>query len=148
MEAIPVLKEIHSFVAYIFALSTTIFVFFSLSRYFRKAVFSGTQLVLARISFIASHTQLVLGLLLWWFHGYAQMLSEDAKAIMTNSEIRLLAIEHPLTNIIAIILLSIGFISLKKTPLDQSKHLKGLIFFGLALILILARIPYNSWLNN
>lgn len=148
MQAIPVLKEIHSFIAYIFLFSTTISLFFGISRYIRKTRFSNTQFVLAKMAFIASHTQLVLGLLLWWFHGFAQMLSENFKGVMSDSQVRLVAVEHPLTNIIAVTLLTIGYISIKKTALDQSKHLKSIIYFGIALLLVLSRIPYNSWFNN
>ena len=102
---------------------------------------------LVKLAFISSHVQLALGLMLWWSQGYLSQLSLDAKAVMSNKALRLLAVEHPATNILAIALITIGFISIKKSALDQTKHLKGIIYFGIALLLILSRIPYHSWLN-
>jgi energy-converting hydrogenase Eha subunit C len=147
MSAFPILKEIHSFLAYFFLISTVVFVLYCIWRAYTKSSFSSTQVSLARLSFIMSHIQLLIGIVLWWLHGYAQLLSDDAKAVMHDGVMRKLVIEHPLTNIIAITLLSIGFISLKKATTDHSKHIKGIIFYGIALILILAMIPYNQWLH-
>jgi energy-converting hydrogenase Eha subunit C len=147
MSVIPILKEIHSFVASIFLICTIIFVIFCFLRVFRKSRYSNTQVVLAKMSFILSHIQLLIGLALWWLHGYAQVLSEDAKAVMHDGTMRKLIVEHPLTNIIAITILTIGFISLKKATTDHSKHIKGVLFYGIALILILAMIPYSQWLH-
>lgn len=148
MSIIPILKEIHSFVAFIFLASTLVFVIYSISNFVKKIPFSSTQVVLSKMSFITSHIQLLLGILLWWFHGYAEILSTDAKSIMSDSAMRKMIVEHPMTNILAIILLTIGYISIKKSSLDESKHKKGFIYFGIAVIFILAMIPYKSWFQN
>lgn len=147
MELIPILKEIHSFVAAIFLLTAIIFVVFCILRIFGKARFSSTQFVLAKMAFIMSHIQLLLGLVMFVLYGYPQLLSDNAKMVMSDSALRRVVIEHPFTNIIAIILISIGFISLKKMTDDHARHIKGAIYYGIALILILAMIPYNQWLH-
>jgi hypothetical protein len=141
------IKSIHGLIAYLFLISTLAFVIFSLISFLKKSDFRKTNMSLVKLAFISSHVQLALGLLLWWSQGYLSQLSLDAKAVMSNKALRLLAVEHPATNILAIALITIGFISIKKSVLDQTKHLKGIIYFGIALLLILSRIPYHSWLN-
>jgi hypothetical protein len=141
------IKSIHGLIAYLFLISTLAFVIFSLISFLKKSDFRKTNMSLVKLAFISSHVQLALGLLLWWSQGYLSQLSLDAKAVMSNKALRLLAVEHPATNILAIALITIGFISIQKSALDQTKHLKGIIYFGIALLLILSRIPYHSWLN-
>jgi hypothetical protein len=141
------IKSIHGLIAYLFLISTVTFVIFSLISFLKKSDFRKTNMTLVKLAFISSHLQLALGLLLWWSQGYLSQLSQDTKSVMGDKALRILAVEHPVTNILAIALITIGFISIKKSALDQTKHLKGIIYFGIALLLILSRIPYHSWLN-
>jgi len=58
--------------------------------------------------------------------------------------LRALVVEHPLTNIIAVVLIQIGRIKSKKAYEDSSKHTRSLIYYGLGLLLILSRIPWGT----
>lgn len=84
-------------------------------------------MTIARLAFISSHIQLILGFILWYERGYLKLLSEDMKSVMGEKSLRLLAVEHPAINILAIAILTIGFISIKKAALDQTRHIKGII---------------------
>jgi hypothetical protein len=148
MSAIPILKEIHSFVAYFFLVSTLVFVVFCIVNFIKKTSFTKNQVLISKLSFISSHIQLLLGFSLWWLHGYAELLSYDAKAVMKDGAVRKMVIEHPLTNFIAIIILTIGYISIKKASLDSTKHIKGIIYYGIAIVFILLMIPYAAWWQN
>ena len=64
-----------------------------------------------------------------------------------NSASRLLALEHPFTNIIAIALITIGWSRHKKKTDDTAKFKSIAIFYGLGLLLILSRIPLGQWFN-
>lgn len=141
------IKSIHGLFAYFFLLSSLFFIIVSFIGFIKKSEFKKTNMTLARMSFISSHIQLVLGFLLWYTQGYLNLMSEDMGAVMREKSIRLMAVEHPSINIIAIAIITIGFISIKKSVLDQTKHIKGIIYFSIALILILSRIPYKTWLN-
>ncbi|MBL7790042.1 MAG: hypothetical protein JNL75_09480 [Chitinophagales bacterium] len=142
-----ILKSIHGLVAYFFLITTIAFVIVSLIGFFQKSEFKKLNMTLGRLSFITSHFQLLLGFGVWFQMGYLTMMSENMKGVMSEKALRMLAVEHPATNILAIALLTIGFISIKKSTLDQTKHIKGILYFGIALILILSRIPYKTWLN-
>jgi hypothetical protein len=142
-----IIKSIHGLFAYFFLISIFIFVLISLIGIIKKSEFKKSNMTIARLTFIASHIQLVLGFILWYSQGYLTLMSENMKSVMSEKSLRLLAVEHPAINILAIAIITIGFISIKKSALDQTKHIKGLLYFGIALILILSRIPYKTWLN-
>jgi hypothetical protein len=73
------------------------------------------------------------------------MLKTDAASVMKDKSVRLLAIEHPITMILAIILITIGWSKHKKKTEDAAKFKTFVIFYGVALLLILSKIPWNNW---
>jgi hypothetical protein len=64
---------------------------------------------------------------------------------MKDAALRLTSMEHPLTNIIAVVLITIGWSKHKKLIDSKSKFKTFAIFYTLGLILILARIPWHLW---
>lgn len=58
---------------------------------------------------------------------------------------RLLALEHPLVNLLAITAITIGW-SRHKRAADESKFKAISIFYSAGLILLLSRIPWSLWL--
>lgn len=105
------------------------------------------DLRLSLFALILAHLQLLVGLALFFIS------QNGLKAIQTlgmgglNSASRLLAVEHPFINIIAIILITIGW-SRHKKFMEGSKKFKSIaIFYGLGLVLILSRIPWGQWFN-
>jgi len=97
---------------------------------------------IALLGFIASHIQLLVGIILYFVMKYPSMISGAA---MKNPELRLKLIEHPLTMIIGIVLISVGYIKAKKIENPKQANKTVLIFYIIGLILILARLPYATW---
>jgi hypothetical protein len=64
---------------------------------------------------------------------------------MSDKAIRLTSLEHPLINIIAIALITIGWSKHKKAADSQAKFKSIFLFYGLGLLLILSRIPWSLW---
>lgn len=96
---------------------------------------------------ILSHIQLVLGLLLFFVSANGLKAIQELGMGGMNSAARLLAVEHPFINIIAIVLITIGW-SRHKKFLEGKKKFKNIaIFYGLGLVLILSRIPWGQWFN-
>ena len=62
-----------------------------------------------------------------------------------NEAYRLTSLEHPLVNIIAIGLITMGWSKHKKATINEGKFKSIAIFYGLGLVLILSRIPWNLW---
>lgn len=92
---------------------------------------------------IFCHTQLLIGLILY-FTSPAVSEALNSGMVMKNPAYRFVAVEHIATMIIAIALIQIGRTLSKKATDAASKHKKAIIYFGIGLILILSRIPWNK----
>lgn len=107
-----------------------------------KGAFQHNYRKIALYGLIAAHVQLLVGLTLYFVspYGFSNLSGESMKDSFT----RLLAVEHPFTNIIAIILITIGYSQAKRLD-DGSK--KILLYYGIGLVLLLSRIPWSTWLG-
>lgn len=136
------LQTIHSTLAYAVLavlLLATINAFLGLSS---KRNFKKSDRSLSLIGLILSHIQLVVGLVLW----FVSPIGKAAMGQMSNAALRLTAMEHPLINIIAIALITIGWSKHKKEESSNGKFKKIGIFYALGLLLILSRIPWSNWM--
>lgn len=84
---------------------------------------------------IATHTQLLIGLVLYFLSPYVNF------GEISNKIIRFYSIEHVFMMVIAIVLITIGRVRSKKL-VGADKHRTVLYFYGMALIIILAAIPW------
>lgn len=111
-----------------------------------KKDFTDKDLRLSLFALIASHIQLLLGLILYFVSpkGFSLISEMGMSEIMKNGALRLTFMEHPLINIIAIALITIGWSKHKKAQ-GASKFKNIAVFYALGLALILLRIPYQSW---
>ena len=85
--------------------------------------------------------QLLLGLVLYFTNSWADRL-KDLGNNMRDANNRFFTMEHGLLMIIALILVHVGRVSVKKAATPAAKHKRSLIYFGLAMVLILASIPW------
>ncbi len=88
-----------------------------------------------------AHLQLVLGLILYFTEGWAAAPMAES---MSGAEARFWKVEHIGVMILAIVGITIGRIRTKKLEDAAAKHKVSLIFYGIALILILSRIPWTA----
>ena len=141
------LKFIHSYFAYLvivlLALSTIRF----LVRYALSKEYTPTDFRLALITFIVSHTQLLIGLFLYFISDKLSLWYELSFNEIINSPInRLYLIEHPIVNIIAIVFITRGYGLHKKKRVSSSKF-KAISFnYLFGLVLLLSRIPWDKWI--
>ncbi|MGG9971523.1 hypothetical protein ACQ33O_06985 [Ferruginibacter sp. SUN002] len=91
---------------------------------------------------ISADIQLLIGLILYFTGPWFAALKNNAGAIMKDATGRFFAVEHMSMMIVAIAAIHIGYSATKKATTDNSKHKKSLIFFAIALIIILAAIPW------
>ena len=87
--------------------------------------------------------QLVLGLILYFNGEYFERL-KNFHATMKDGYWRFFSFEHGVMMILAWILVHVGRVSVKKAGTSSAKHVRALIFFGLAIVLILVAIPWPS----
>ena len=93
---------------------------------------------------IVADIMLLLGIYLWFAGpwGYAQVQSRGMVEIMKDSTSRFFVMEHNVGMLIAIILIHIGKAQGRKKISDKGKHTRTVIFYLLALLIILASIPW------
>lgn len=140
------IKMIHSYWAYLVLALLLATVLNALLA--QKKEFKDKDLRLALFTLIVSHIQLLIGFA-WYFMSptYKHLKSNGMGATMKDSASRLLAVEHPIMMILAIVFITIGFSKHKKQITDAAKFKTLLIWYGLALLFVLSRIPWSQWLN-
>ncbi|MEO8934762.1 MAG: hypothetical protein ABI295_10690, partial [Xanthomarina sp.] len=112
-----------------------------------KKEYTAVDFRIALFSLIVSHIQLLIGLVLYFVSPRFSLFSESGMgAVMKSSVDRLYLVEHPLVNIIAIALITIGYSKHKKKLISDAKFKTLSIFYTLALVLFLSRIPWSTWL--
>ena len=66
---------------------------------------------------------------------------------MGNSALRSNAVEHPVAMILAVAFITIGYSKHKKKLTSKAKLKTIAIFYSIALVLFLSRIPWSTWLG-
>ncbi len=138
-------QHLHSFLAYIALLGIIISFVFALIGALSGRSFEEKDRKFGLIGLIPTHLQLVIGLVLYFLSplGFANL----SGATMSDSVSRLYAVEHPVINIIAVIVITVGYVRAKKLTESRNRFRSIYMFYGVGLILILSRIPWAAWLN-
>lgn len=105
----------------------------------KEISFDGTK-KLALFAMISLHIQLVIGLVLYFTRGWASKWGTDG--MMGNKVERFFTLEHILMMIIAIALATIGYSGAKRMANSMKQHRRIFITYLIALIIILASIPW------
>lgn len=139
------IQKFHSGWAYIALLLLVVAVVNSFIGTVSKKEFTAKDRKIAILGLIGTHTQLLIGLILFFVSPNGLNMIKAVGMGGLTAESRLLAVEHPLINIIAITLITIGWSKHKKLTTSESKFKTFSIFYGLGLLLILSRIPWSKW---
>ncbi|SHF79363.1 hypothetical protein SAMN05443549_101366 [Flavobacterium fluvii] len=136
-----IIQKLHSGWAYLALLVLVIAVVNSFLGLSSKKEFTEKDRKIGLFALAAIHTQLLIGFIVYFISplGFSQL------GQMKDAALRLTSLEHPLINIIGIVLITIGWSKHKKLTTSESKFKTLSIFYGLGLVLILSRIPWNLW---
>lgn len=134
--------HLHSFLRWIILLLLLIVIFRSLTAGGRS--FNATDKKLGLFTMISCDIMLLIGLYLWFTGAFGMNTLQNLpmKDIMSNKGLRFFFVEHFAGMIIAIALVHVGRSVAKKDLPDTVKHKRTLLFFGLALLIILISIPW------
>lgn len=139
--------NLHSYLAFavlVFLLLASLNAFTGLSS---KRAFLKKDRQIALIGLIFSHVQFVLGLVLLFVSPKMEAAKQlGMGGLMKNSELRLFIVEHPFINLIAIVLVTIGWSTHKRATEDTVKFKKIAYLYAAGFILLLSRIPWSQWL--
>lgn len=91
---------------------------------------------------ITCDVQLLIGLVLFFGNNWLDKFKGGMGAVMKDRIDRFFTVEHAGMMILAWVMVHIGRSLVKRAYSDRAKHKKMLIWFGLALLIILASIPW------
>jgi hypothetical protein len=86
----------------------------------------------------------LVGIALWFLGswGFQQVQSRGMSEIMKDPAARFFVVEHFIGMIIAAVLIHIGKVQGRKQISDKSKHRRTMLYYLIALIIILVSIPW------
>ena len=141
------LKNVHSYWAYFLLLVLILAILNAIAGKIKGKDFESRDLRLSLFGLIFSHIQLLIGLILYfvspWFKQWSNL---GMGGVVKDSQTRLFLVERPITNILAIVLITMGWSLHKRQSDPGKKFLRIAVFYGLGLLLLLSRIPWDSWL--
>lgn len=141
------LQALHSYWAYLVFIILVVATVNALLKFFSGKEFSVFDFRISLFTLIVSHIQLLIGVVLFFAGGYLGVIKEMGMGeVMKNAALRDKIVEHPTTMIIAIALITIGYSKHKKKLTSKPKFKMLALFFTLALLLVVAKIPWKTWL--
>ncbi|MDQ3100829.1 MAG: cytochrome B [Bacteroidota bacterium] len=126
---------IHSVLRYALLVLLLLSIFFSLRGIITKAPILIGHRAITVWTVVLAHTQVVIGLILYIMRGWYA-------ADHTTSIGRFWKMEHIGMMLVAVILITVGRVLSKKADNEYRKQLYILVFFLIAVVLILASIPW------
>lgn len=105
----------------------------SFAGWFGKKDFNKSDNLIALLLLSFTHTQMIVGIILYFISSKVVSMGDAMK----DSVLRFWAMEHGVTMLIAITLITIGRVKSKKAETSELKFKKGAIFYTIALVLIL-----------
>ena len=140
------LKTVHSYWAFfVLFILVAVIVNAFIGRYMGKE-FSTKDLRISLFGLIFSHIQLLIGLILYFVSPWFDQWAAIGMGVMKDAQARLYLVEHPITNILAIVLITMGWSMHKRQSESSKKFLRIILFYSLGLLLLLSRIPWSTWL--
>jgi cytochrome c biogenesis factor len=134
----PILVHIHSILRWLVLLFIIAAIINAALIQTRKSSSDRNKYTFNRLALIFLHLQLVLGLMIYFI---SPKVVFDA-ASMKDSLLRFFLVEHIGLMIIAVILVTIGYVKSDRTVDELKKHKQVLIYYSIALLLILVSIPW------
>ena len=135
------LLGLHSGLRYLVLLLLAISLLLAIVGLFGKKPYTQTNRKLNLFAMISTHTQFLVGLILYFFSplvNYSNM-GQAMKETMT----RYWTVEHSVMMLFAIVLIPLGHSRTKKAADDLNKHRSIALYYGLAVLVIVVAI-YQS----
>jgi hypothetical protein len=138
------LVHLHSLLRWIILILLVLSVVKSYMGWKSGKAFSAGDKKIWLFTMIAAHVTLLVGLYQWLAGRYGLMthVRPEGTSMMKDAFYRFFQLEHPLTMIVAILLITMGHGVAKKPFSDSDKYRKAFQLFLLALVLILFRTPW------
>lgn len=138
------LLHTHNMFRWLVLLTLVVVVLLAFTGWFGKKEWTKKDRLSGLLVTIFMDIQFLVGIILYAFVSpVTKAAFADFGAAMKNSDLRFYTVEHILMMVIALVLVHMGKVKSKKTDIPWKKHRTAAIFYGVALLLILAGIPWN-----
>ncbi|HSM46984.1 MAG TPA: hypothetical protein VK872_04155 [Draconibacterium sp.] len=138
------LLHTHNLFRWLVLIVIVLAVVFAFIGWFKKRDWTKKDNITGLFLTIFMDIQFLVGIILYAFVSpLTKAAFSDFGAAMKNSALRFYAVEHILLMIIALVLVHIGRSKSKKAVAPWKKHRVAAIYYGIALVLILAAIPWD-----
>ena len=132
---------LHSGLRYIVLLLLAIAIILSVTALFGKKGYTQTNRKINLFAMIATHTQLLTGIVLYFFSPFVQY--GNMGEAMKNTMARYWTVEHAMLMLFAVALITIGHVRSKKGEIAINKHRAIALYYGLAVLVVIVAI-YQS----
>jgi len=139
------LKHLHSFMPYLLLTVLVLALIKSFVAYRKTQAHTEAHRKTGLMVLILAHLQFTIGCILYFVSPMSKAGLSDMGAAMKDSTLRLYAVEHPLMMILAIVFITMAYSKSKKEIADSLKHKVKWVYYLIALVLILSRIPWSVW---
>jgi len=136
MDAYSFIKNLHSGFRYVVFVLVVVAIIQSLLGWLGKKPYTEVNRRINLFALISAHTQLLIGIILYFKSPYVQFNSSTMKIDTT----RYFTVEHWVMMLIAIVLITIGHSKAKKKILPEAKHKTIAIFYLIAFLVIIGAI--------
>lgn len=140
------IQHLHSGVAYLALFALVVVIIYMLLGSLSNREFTEKDRKIGLIAFVLCHIQLLFGLILYFISPLGLAMLQSGSA-MSDPAARLIALEHPLINIIAIVIISVGYIKAKKPGASRARFRSIYMMYAIGLVLILSRLPWSAWIG-
>lgn len=138
------LLTVHSYLRWVVTILAILVVVNALLGLINKSPFTNAHSKTGLFFMISADIQLLVGLILYaWLSPITTSAFSDFGMAIKTKEIRYWAVEHITAMILAWLLIHIGKVKTKNGE-DAQKHRNALIYYGLAIIIVVATIPWAS----
>jgi uncharacterized membrane protein len=136
----PGLLQIHSILRYFVLILLVIVIVQSLIGWLNKKPYGAIENRIGLFLFISTHTQLLVGIILFFVSPFVQF----SGSAMKDPSTRYWLVEHNTAMLIAIVFITLARTTSKKMTDDVAKHRRMFLFNAIALVIIIATI----WLSG
>ena len=108
----------------------------------RRRKFSWPDNLTRLAAVVAAHVQLALGIWLYAISPFANHFLQHFPETVHQREFRFFGMEHSLTMVVSVVLVTIGSVKAKRQATDRGKFSAMAIWYTIALVIIMASIPW------
>ena len=131
-----IIQHLHSGLRYAVIVFLILAIIQSIIGFAGKRPYTNGNRIINLLAMIFTHTQLLVGVILYFISPLVQFNSETMK----NSTLRYFAVEHWFGMLIAVVLITIGHAKSKKIVLPEIKHRTIAIYYAIALTVVVGTL--------